>query len=170
MTGQDPNQFEVLRSPEFKRKLHFWKRQWIMIPLLFTVPVLALTKVLGDLNDTAKASVPGLEISVKYPKRIRFGQNEEIQVNLHNQSLRALQDVKIEIDQDYLSQFENVQFLPSANDYSNQVKLSTLQPGEKRQVIVNVRAKHYGMHHGQVRVSGHGTEVASAQVDSLIFP
>lgn len=167
---QASNRFDVLQVPAFPRRLRFAPGQWLLIPVLLAIPVLALKRTFGESRETSSVSVRDFDLSVEYPKRLRYGEIEEISITVQNKSRRPAQGVMLEVSPGYLEQFSRIQFNPPSVESSNRVRLDYMEPGESRSVHLSLRGKSYGKHLGEIMVAGEGTAAARAPVESFVFP
>jgi hypothetical protein len=65
----------MLEPPHIERKVELQRAQWIGIPLLMVLPILALAGVLGDAREEVTASGGGIEMRVSFPQRGRQTQH-----------------------------------------------------------------------------------------------
>lgn len=164
--------YDVIKAPHLKRKFRLWWHQWIGLPVLLAIPVLGLTGVLGDSTEQiAPVTDPQnqLEISGEYPKRLHYGKPEQIELTIMNKSGRVLNDVVVKFDPNYMKQFGDLMFVPGIEE-AYRVKLSTLRPGESKQVLVSLRGEKYGPHDGKIEAQLGGRTIASVDVKSFVFP
>jgi hypothetical protein len=155
--------------PDIERRLKFYPLQWIGLPILIAVPVLALFGVLGESWSTLRGTTSSLEISVRYPTRFRYKQLNEVHVFVKNVSGQRLDTVTVSFDSTYISRFSTVTFLPAATR-PYEVEMTEVLPGEDRLVVVELQGEQYWRHEGKLRVSGGEGDTASFPLSTIIFP
>lgn len=159
--------------PEIKRKFQFYLIQWIGVPLLMVIPILALFGVFGESFQKANASNAEFDMTVEYPSRFRYKMTNPVEVSLTNKSSRPIQNLTVDFEHSYISKFSEVQFTPQPKEVtgdSYKIELTEIMPGETRRVSASLQGEHYGSHQGFVRAkseSGSGSEV---QMETFIFP
>jgi hypothetical protein len=81
------------QPPEIEKNLAFYPEQWIGIPFLMLLPILALLGVFGEGYNEASASSDALAITVEYPTRNRYSL-EEIYDHLRESGIERMEQVK----------------------------------------------------------------------------
>lgn len=165
--GQEPPR--PPRAPEIVRKFKLYRHQWVGIPLMMSIPVLALLGVFGESWDTARAASAQLEIELRYPTRFRYKQLNEMDVYVTNTSAQRLDTVTVAFDTMYTSRFSTVTFLPDASE-AYAVELLAIEPGERRLIRVELQAERYWRHTGDVAAWAIGGDTARIPVSTIIFP
>lgn len=163
--------FAVTREPPLKRKFRLWPHQWIGLPILFAIPILAITGVLGESSEKIEVSteLKNVEISGEYPKRLHYGKSEKIELTLSNNSSSILDEVELHFEGDYLKHFSDVSFTPSVEE-GYKLKIKNIKPGESRHVAVSVRGESYGSHSGKIDAVVGDRKIASIDLNSFVFP
>jgi hypothetical protein len=168
--GTRYSEFDIVKEPQLPKRFRMWKHQWVGIPVLLAIPILALTGFFGDSFET---SVSGradlLELHAKFPTKARYGFEDEIRLEVRNKSGRTLPKVEVLLDPEYLAQFSEVYIHPST-ERPYQLVLRDVGPGESRKITVEYRGKSYGAHSGKFKALVDGTEVAVAEIGSYTFP
>jgi hypothetical protein len=156
-------------APELPRRVRLYRPQWIGLPLLMLVPVLAVLNVFGESRKEARAAGAVLELRVEYPTRVREGQRTDLRVHVRNVSDRMLDTVALVFDAAYLDRFESVAFTPGAQD-GYRVEFLRVLPGEEGAARVEVEAADAWSHSGSVVARAGGAEVTRVQLRTFVFP
>jgi hypothetical protein len=155
--------------PEVRRRVMLHGAQWIGIPLLMLVPVLALLGVFGESRRHAEAGSDVLRVEVDYPQRHRTGLRSDIVVRLRNVSSAPLDGVSVAFDPAYFSDAFNVLFNPPASA-PHEVALPVLEPGAEDEVRVEFEAEHRWWRRGWIRVTRDGRAVAELRIGTFVLP
>lgn len=155
-------------APEIQPRIRIRAAQAVGMILLAILPVLALLDVFGDSVAEARASGSQLELRVNYPARFRYKTIHPIEVQVINRFDRPLDRVIVKFDENYLSQFSNVQLTPAA-DKAYEVELRDVQPGEERVISVEIQAERYWRHRGTVTATA-GPDSVTARLETFTFP
>lgn len=110
-----------------------------------------------------------LDVRIDYATRYRYKMYNEMQVFVRNTSAQPIDTVTVAFDSAYISRFSDLAFIPSANQ-AFEVDLTDVQPGEVRQVWVELQGEYYGRHSGEVTATSGGPDTARARVSTIIFP
>jgi len=167
MSGELPPPLRVSAQPR-RVKLH--RFQWIGLPPLLAVPLLALLGVFGETWTRVDGSGPGLALSVEYATRYRYKQINTLQVRVENTATRTLDTVVVALDSTYAARFSTLVFVPSARA-PFEVELVDLEPGEVALVWVELQAERYGRHRGFLEARGSGLpDTVRIPLRTYIFP
>lgn len=159
-----------LQIPDQPRHLKLHAAQWIGIPLIFLVPILALFGVFGESRDVVASRSAELGMTVEYPTRYRYKQIDRVQVLIENESNAALDTVVVAFDPAYISRFSTLMFIPSASEPFD-VELLDVGPGEARRVWAEIQGEAYGRHSGTIEAyTPGGRDTARVFVSTIIFP
>jgi hypothetical protein len=154
--------------PEVRRRVMLHGAQWIGIPLLMAVPLLALSGVFGESRRQAAAG-DVLRVEVEYPGRHRAGLRSDIVVRLRNVSPVPLDGVSVAFDPAYFSDAYNVLFHPPASA-PYEAALPMLEPGAEDEVRVEFEAEQRWWRRGWVRVTRDGRAVAEVRIGTFVLP
>ncbi|MAS34936.1 MAG: hypothetical protein CL610_13080 [Anaerolineaceae bacterium] len=160
-------------SPQIKRQLAFYSFQYIGIPLIFLLPLLAVLGVFGESFAVINATSADLALRVDYPTRYRYGLINDMEVIVRNLSDEPIPDLTVSFSVDYINQFAFVTFTPSAELLTGEVyevELEAVLPGESRRVRVELQAQQYGLHSGTVSVRADSLEPVHVPVSTFVFP
>lgn len=157
------------RAPDIQRKIRFYRWQWIALPAIMLVPVLALFGVFGVSRDTARASTAELLIEISYPSRFRYKQIDRIHAFVTNRSQRQLDTVTVAFDSAYIARFSTVKFTPSALR-AYEVELTDVHPGERRLISVELQGEEYWRHQGEISATSGSADTARVRIDTIVFP
>lgn len=161
---------EHLRAPDAPRRFRLHGYQWVGLPLLFLVPVLALLGVFGETKGRAEAVGADLAMEVRYADRLRHKQLNAIEVRVENGSGVRLDTVTLAFDESYVQPFSVRAFVPSATR-PFEVELYDLASGEVRLVWAELQAERYGRHRGALRAYATGrVDTTSITLSTFVFP
>lgn len=161
---------ESLRVPEAPRRLRFHRYQWVGLPLLFLVPVLALLGVFGESEARVEQAGVDLALEVRYADRYRYMQSQRIEVWVENASGTPFDTVVVAFDEAYVRRFSSVTFLTDPVE-PFEVEVLALAPGASQLVWAELQAEQYGRHEGSVRAYVRGRmDTTAVAVSTLIFP
>jgi hypothetical protein len=160
------------QPPPVDKKLQFYRLQWVGIPLLMLIPILALLNVFGVSWETAVTTSNTLTVQIKYPSRDRYQMSNALEIHIENNSQEAIPTIIVSLDAEYVTSFSTVTFYPELDEIINgqyQVKLENVQAGETRLVVVEIQGKAYGRHKGTITISTPEEEVA-VPIHTTIIP
>lgn len=162
---------EPREAPELPRRVHLYKAQWIGIPALFLLPILAVFGVFGESREHAEAASAELRVSVDYPARLRMGQHSEVVVRIENVSGRGLDGVEVSFHPHYLAAFAELEFTPERSG-PHHVDLDHLGPGQQRLLRVRLTGERPWRNTGAVHVAADGSEPGTVSVGlaTFVFP
>lgn len=158
--------------PEFDRKIRFYPYQWIGIPLLLLIPILALFGVFGETMSISSASQSGIDLEIEYPSRTLYQSEHKIVVRVRNTSGNPLPPIIVSLEKRFLEGFSELSFIPSnvvIVDDIYRIVIEPLQPGESRILTIDTVSSLYGSHRGTVSatIEGNGPSVS---VETFIMP
>lgn len=157
------------KAPEIDRRFHLRRWQWIGIPLLLLVPVLAVIGFFGETRATAHARTSELAIQVEYPTRYRYKMINSLRLNVTNTSPGQLDTVTGLLDTSYPARFSTVVAIPPF-EHPYSIPIVGLKPDEVRRVRVELQGEHYGRHTGELRITAGGADTAVIKLSTFIFP
>lgn len=161
---------ERLQAPDSPRRFQLHGYQWVGLPLLFLVPILALLGVFGETLERVEAAGIDLALEVEYADRYRYKQINTAEAWVENRSGMQLDTVVVAFDEAYARQFSTLTFIPSATK-PFEVELYDLAPGERRLVWAELQAERYGRHTGDLRVYVPGrADTTSVTLSTFVFP
>lgn len=133
------------------------------------VVVLALLGVFGRSQRSASAQSAGLALSIEYPSRFRYEQLSPLVLRVSNTAPQEIDTLTVRFDVAYLSQFSQIEMVPSA-DRPWEVDLLDVMPGETRRVSMELQGERYGRHSGFVSASASNTDSVSVRISTFTFP
>jgi hypothetical protein len=136
--------------------------------IIALLPLAALTGRFGPSTETATGRAGSVEVSVRYPTRLRYEMSDRIEVTLRNRGSHPLNGITLSLDPEYAHAFSGLEFSPEIQK-PYVVEISELQPGDERLVAIELHADRYGSHSGELLLSA-GKDSVSLQLNSLIFP
>jgi hypothetical protein len=155
--------------PPHARRVRLHRAQWIGIPLLTLVPVLALTGLMGDANATNSVNSDLLSLVVDYPALQRVGQNRDLVVEVRNRTAVALDSVVIRIESGFLDGFEEITSSPSF-DGTHQYTIERLSGGERRTIRIELTAARPLRQSGRVTAVVEARDSAGVVLRTFVFP
>ncbi len=156
-------------APEIDRRFRLHGVQWVGIPILLLIPVLALFGVFGERWQSVSGETTELSVALDYPSSYRYHIINSLRMEVTNRTEALLDTVTIDLDTSYIEHFSNVSGVPPL-DHAYALKLLALEPGETRRVRVELRGERYGRHEGVIRVTGTGADTVRLPVSTFIFP
>jgi hypothetical protein len=161
-TGDPPE------APELPRQIHLYRSQWLGLPVLFVLPVLALLGVFGEVRDEARVTSGGIELAIDYPTRLRSGQRSGVTVRVRNAAAETLDSVSLRWDTAYLHNFAGLELLPGRDGEPSEAV--TLAAGEEWLVRLELEGGALWNHSGSVAALVRGSQAASVRIRTFVFP
>jgi hypothetical protein len=163
------------QPPEIEPKFTLSRVQWIGLPLLMLLPLLALLGVFGESFTAVADSNDVLDMEVEYATRYRYKMRNALELSLENLSAQTIPTLTVRLDADYISQFSDIAFSPQLDEITDEdyiVHLQDVQPGEVRVVTVEMQGDRYGRHSGTMSATagGDGNGRVQVEVATFIFP
>lgn len=156
------------RAPTDAPRVRLTRKQWIGLPVIALVPLLALFGVFGERQKTIAIVSPALGITINYPERMRYRQSEILEISVVNRGQRVLDTVLVSVDTSYLSRFIDVRSNPPTTA-EFVVPLLAVRPGESRLVSIALTGDRYWRHPATVSATA-GPERTTAAFSTLVFP
>jgi hypothetical protein len=156
------------RAPIGAPRWTLTRKQWVGLPVLLLIPVLALFGVFGERTDTITTATRSLGVTVSYPARLRYRQTERLEIAVTNRTESAIDSVRVSLDTAYLARFIEVRVRPEPFA-SYDVRLADIAPGETRLVVVDMTGNRYWRHPASIGVA-MGEELATVHFSSQVFP
>jgi len=161
------------KAPEFNPRLKQYTYQWIGIPILFLIPILALLNVFGVSTDTERTSSEIVDVTVHYPTRFRYKQINTIDAAITNTSDSTLASILVQFERPYIDRFSDVSFTPDVQTITEQyyeVELTDIPSGETRHINVIIQAEDYGRHSGVITITPSTGKALSVNLRTLSWP
>lgn len=159
-----------LRAPEEPRRFRLHRFQWIGMPLILLVPLLALFGLFGETRDHVEEVGSELAVDVEYATRYRYKQINWVETVVENRADSLLDTVVVDFDPAYVSRFSTYQFIPSPTE-AFRVELVGMKPRERRIVWAELQAEQYGRHEGTLDVYRKGGgDTVRVQLSTFIYP
>ena len=169
MNAYEATKSDLFKAPQLRPHLRMWKYQWIGIPLILIMPILAIMGVFGREIKNLNITGGGITAQIEYPSKIRYGQEEFIRVELTNDSSKTMRDVSVSFDKNYIQKFDGSEFKPQA-DINYFVKAGDISPGNKKILEVKLKAGERGSNSGKIIISSRNKEIISEELNTFIFP
>lgn len=163
-------------NPPYPREVRLGALEWIGIPLLALLPLLALTGALGPSSARLATPLPeaGLRLDLTYPTRLRLKADGEMQLLVHNTGSTTQAGLTLSLDQRYLQAFGRVQSLPAPQQLSAtalRIALPALPAGESALVRLMFEADSWGRQPGWLALDKEdGTSLARLDFHTLVLP
>lgn len=173
-----PIDISVVPRPKepYPRVVRLGPLEWIGIPLLALLPVLALLGVLGPSTAQLSAAVPeaNLQVELSYPSRLRHKADGEMWVLVRNTGGSDQRGLTLGLDQTYLERFGRVQALPAAQSLSDsalRIALPALAAGQSARVRLMLEGDDRGRLPGWIELGNEGgTALARLDFHTLVLP
>ena len=143
-------------------------RQWIGIPILALIPLLALFGLLGEHLHTMRASNGRLSVVVTYPDRVHYRQTLTMQLTVHNGGATTIDTVLVRYDTTYLNAFLISGAAPPFTA-SYIAPLRAIAPDETRLSSLTVAGDRRGRSRGAVMISA-GPDTVRVPLSTFVFP
>jgi len=173
MNAPSGPQTELPKPPQVVRKVRLYAFQYVGLPLLLSIPVLALLGVFGHGPVTTQQANTGLALTVEYLPRCRYKLIDTMMVSVQNQTDTALPSVLVSFSRAYVDQFSNLSFSPAAariTDQAYEVQLRDLLPAETQVVALELKCEQYGHHTGHITAEAEGMAAVSVEIQTFTFP
>lgn len=155
------------QPPELPKRFRLHPHQMWGLPLIMLLPILAISGALEDHTRIASHRTASLEWTVEYPSQFKFKQSHYLKLKARNISDSKLDTVIVGLDSAYLAKFTQITILPEPEN-GHSVIFTDLAAGEKREVLVDIEAKHYGTQRGTFSVETKG-ERTSTPISTYIL-
>jgi hypothetical protein len=154
-------------APDVPPRISLHRSQWILVPLMLSLPLLALLGVFAG-RDRTRAELGPLAVDVRYPTALRYNTFDNIALHVRNRGAISLDTVTIALDSAYTAGFSMVTSIPPFEE-SFSLALPQLRAGESRLVRIELRAERYWRHHGVLAISA-GPDTLRIRLSTFVFP
>lgn len=164
---------EPPEAPDIPRQWKFHSYQYIAIPLLLLIPLLAVLGVLGETSTVVEASGDGVTMRVEYPDRAHYEAYNHISVTVRNASGADLTGVVVEFDRGLLDHFSQLSINPSLEEITEtayRVELDEIEAGGERVITLDYQPDMNGTHNSWVRLTADGIAPVQADISMFVFP
>jgi hypothetical protein len=156
-------------APEIRRRVRLYTAQWIGIPAMALIPLLALFGAFGERRTELTAAAAGLDVAIDLPTRVRTAQRTHIEVRVHNLSGDTARDVTVRFDPQYFEDAMDPSFIPE-RDAPYEATLPALPSGADGSVRVELEFGRMGRSTGAISVSRDGREGTRTRISTFILP
>jgi hypothetical protein len=159
--------------PEMQRKFKLYPYQYLAIPVLFLIPLLALLGIFGSTTERVHASSEDLDLNVEYTTRDRYRVRNKLNVEVQNNTGESIDTLNIHFGRSYIDRFVDIAFTPDVEDITDTayiVALEDVQPGEIRIITINLVAEGYGPFSGTVRAVAEGIVPVEVNLATILYP
>src|SRR5688572_26320040 len=154
--------------PEMPPRTSLHRSQWILVPLVLSLPLLALLGLFSG-RETTRADLGPLAVQIRYPTKLRYNAFDNITLHVHNRGTTPLDTVSVALDSSYVAGFSMITSVPPF-DASFTVSLPQLEAGESRLVRIELRAERYWRQRGVLAIGSRGTDTLRIPLATFVFP
>ena len=161
------------QPPQMERKIQLYPYQWIGVPLLFLLPVLALVGLFGERLTAVSAANEAVRLQVEYPARSRYRINEPLIIEVTNLTGQGPITMTVTISRAYIEQFSSVTFTPQPNEITPEayvVEVVNVPAGGARYVSVELQAERYWRHTADISAFVEGAAPVQTSISTWVFP
>jgi hypothetical protein len=162
-----PDHTEPPGAPEVRRRVRLYPGQWIGIPILILIPLLAALGVFGERRETVEVTGAAIRLEVDYPTRLRNGQRSDIEVRVWNLSTEPL-NAAVLFDPAYFERFTRVSFTPGQSA-PNEVDLTGLEAGRAAVLRVELEGDKPWRSSGRVGIR-HAGDTTHLPIRTFTLP
>lgn len=160
---------DIFKTPESSPKIKAWRYQYIGIPFLLSIPILALLGFFGGTTKKIQFHQNDFSISLDYPDLLRNGQTEYVQIKILNTSIESLKNFKVHLNSEFLQQFDEIEAIPSF-DKNIEVSLEEIPPNEQRFVFFKLKANKAGPHYGRIEIKKSNEKIIQTALRTFVLP
>ena len=164
---------EPPEAPDIPRQWKFYNYQYIVLPLLLLIPVLALLGILGESSTSVETVSDGIVLRVLYSDRAHYEAYNKIEITVRNDSDGDLSGVVVELDRSLLDHFSQLSMNPpltAITEAAYRVDLDDIEAGGERIVTLDYQPDMNGTHDSWVRVIADGIAPVQAAISMFVFP
>ncbi len=154
--------------PDYPRRLRLYTWQWIGLPCIILVPVLALCGVFDKTSSTVLDSSNGLSLQVQYVSHLRYKENNTIRITVTNTTDTTLNNVVIQCDSSYFTSYEKPVVTPPAHRPCS-IEIDSLPPGEQRLIQIEGKIDARWNVYGRI-TAATGTISTAVNIHTFVFP
>lgn len=154
--------------PKLRPAVSLTLRQWIGIPILLVIPILAMFGVFGAHTRTEQVRAGRLAVAIMYPDRVRYRQTLGAQLAVQNTGTDPIDTIIVQYDTTYLNAFLISGAVPGLGS-SYAAPIISVQPGETRVTTLVLAGDRRGRARGSVRVSA-GADTVRIPLSTFVFP
>ncbi len=153
--------------PDPPRHVRLYRHQWIGLPLLALIPVLALAGVFGETSAHVQRRSDSLDVAVQYTDRYRYRQSNSLRIEVHNTGPATLDTITLTLDTTFANRFSSVSGIPEFRR-AYEVELTDVRPGERALAVIELKGDRFGRHEGMLHVRAR--ESIDIPLSILILP
>jgi hypothetical protein len=156
-------------APEVPRRVHLYRSQWIGLPLLVLLPLLALANVFGEARQTRTIGDDRIRVEVEHPTRLRVRQHSTVHVRIDRLAGTAADSIRVVFDPAWIGHFTKVSVVPDP-EHAWTVLLSDLAAGIRADVRVELEGTRLWRSRGWLRVEHVGGPAHDIELATFILP
>lgn len=155
--------------PDTRRRIRLYPAQWVGVPILLLLPVLALAGVFGETRATSSLTHDGVHYDVEYPTRLRAGQHSVVQVRATLLGGAAGDTLEVELDAGWMQRFTRISVVPEP-ETPWRMLLPLAEPGQSAEVRIELEGRRLWRAEGAVRVRRAGGQPRDVAIRTFVFP
>jgi hypothetical protein len=164
-----PHQRRPPPAPVLPRRVRLGRAQWLGMPLLLLVPLIALTGFFGDTSRRTQVATSGLRVELEHPERQRAGQRREIRIEVWNLSGAPVEEVVVELDPAYMDRFATLSSTPEPRD-AYRLVFEGVEPGARHHARIETEAVRAWRSRGRLLVTSSAGDSAALELRTFVFP
>jgi hypothetical protein len=157
------------QPPDQPSRLRLSRSQWVGLPLMALVPVLALAGAFGERRERRQEAHGALLVAAHLPTRLRYRQRMTLDVSVTNRGGTSLDDVRIRVDSAYLDRFSGVSLSPSVSPDGG-VAFGSLAARQSVRLSVTLEGDRAGAIRGTALVTDAEGDSVRVPLSSIVFP
>lgn len=167
MSHPIPEELQIADQP---RRFRLYPFQWVGIPLIMLVPLIAIFGLFGETFTEVRTSGADLDLRVAYADRYRYKQINTFEIHVTNRTGSGLDTVLVRVDRAFVRRFSTIVTIPTPT-IPFEFELTNVRPGEERLVWMEMQGEQYGRHEGSVTAVVAGdTDSVQVQLATTIYP
>jgi hypothetical protein len=155
--------------PDTPRRTRVHPYQWVGLPLLFALPVLAALNVFGPARAVERLSLGPAIVDIDYPVRTRYGRHEIIRIDVTGGGAAAGTEVWVRFTGGYLAGFREVRYTPEPHA-ADRLAVPVPAAGRVHTLTIDARPHRYGRSRGTLELSDGTGAAAAVPLSTFIFP
>lgn len=161
--------------PKFSRRVELKRGQFIAFLVMALIPVLAVSRVLGDREQKLEAKDGGLRLAVEAPALARYGNPVRVQltVALESSDSTTGRRLVLAVPESYLKRFSAVSARPLLNDSTGGEAVLARDVGVTARevaVTIDLTPEMHGWGKGRARATLDSGERVEVEWRTFVFP
>jgi hypothetical protein len=167
-SSQKPPKIEPIKA-----RFLMYPYQWIGLPLLLLIPILALFGVFDRNETSVTQQSDALTLNVESFTLNRYKMSGYIAVTVENTGDVPLSEVTVSVSRSYIEAFADVSTSPPITHITDEqyvFVLPALEAGQTHTIDIQFLADRYGVHKGTVEAQINAGETVQVAVQTLVLP